>query len=75
MANERDIVFRMRAELTLPFSYSLCDCYSWTTQQRLNLQKEVDTIKQSIDRLEADSALHSKCAKAEVLNGLVRNQK
>jgi hypothetical protein len=45
MANERDILFKIRADLTLPFNYSLCDCYNWTANQRLSLQKDLDGIR------------------------------
>jgi hypothetical protein len=55
MANERDILFNMGQYLSLPFNYSLCDCYKWTTKQRAALQSEVNGIREALKKLKASA--------------------
>jgi queuine/archaeosine tRNA-ribosyltransferase len=72
--NERDILFNIQSYLSLPFNYSLCDCYDFTDRQKAKLQEHVNTLKQSLETLNSDANLEVKCKLMEEVKGEVRRQ-
>lgn len=61
MANERDTLFNIQSYLSLPFNYSLCDCYTFTEEQKSKLTEHVSTLRQSIEVLQKNAALEVEC--------------
>lgn len=61
IANERDILSDIQSYLILPFNYSLCHCYSFSSQQKQKLNTDLEQIRSALGRVSADPALQLKC--------------
>lgn len=74
MANERDTLFNIQSYLSLPFNYSLCDCYTFTDAQKGTLSEHLNTLRQSIVALQKNAALEVQCKLMEELKSEATRQ-
>lgn len=71
MANERDILFGIGEYMSLPFNYSLCECYKWNTKQRAALQAEVNGIREALKKLQASAHAEAPCPQTDYISHLL----
>lgn len=74
LANERDILLNIQSYLTLPFNYSLCDCYNFSEGQKARLRQDVARIRQSLSAVSGDQAIKRDCPLAVAVRAEVARQ-
>ncbi len=61
MADERDTLYNIETYLNLPFEIEPCQTVNLTAEQRATLQKQIDTVNQSLTNLKAQVDFCPEC--------------
>jgi hypothetical protein len=61
MADERDTLYNIETYLNLPFEIEPCKTVNLTAEQRATLQKQIDTVNQSLTNLKAQVDFCPEC--------------